>query len=256
MVVFSYKIIGFKFVSNPPPTEATCRKICEMSGVKGFQVGKTKVFLRYFHVDELNLKLKPFPDAAKKLQKRMLAFCHSMSQNIHSFTRAVCKTFLSKKRLAKYKAQAEKYVSFYAFHPHYLMALLSFQRKLLEPFMGKVEKSCPGTFRSTERACARLIDFCSGLVTVLETMNAADAARPENYWVTKPLQDKVLILLKHLLQRLTHSADGQEVRQEGAQGWRCCGHAAHGVCRSAQYAFYICSHDLAAAPSAGTRRLR
>jgi myosin-3 len=67
----SYKIIGYKFTSNPPVTEATCRKICEMSKVQGFQVGKTKVFLRYFHVDELNLKLKPYPDAAKHIQKRM-----------------------------------------------------------------------------------------------------------------------------------------------------------------------------------------
>ena len=102
----SYKIIGFKFVSNPPPTEATCRKICEMSGVKGFQVGKTKVFLRYFHVDELNLKLKPYPDASKKLQKSafigMLRCCL-----IHT---TVAKTFVAKRRLAKYKAQAEKYV--------------------------------------------------------------------------------------------------------------------------------------------------
>ena len=39
----SYKIIGFKFTANPPPTESTCRKICEMSKVQGFQVGKTKV---------------------------------------------------------------------------------------------------------------------------------------------------------------------------------------------------------------------
>ena len=48
------------------------------------------------------------------------------------------------------------------------------QKKLFEPFMAKVEKACPG------------------LVTVLNTMNEEDAARPANYWETKPLQDKVL----------------------------------------------------------------
>jgi len=46
------------------------------------------------------------------------------------------------------------------------------QRKLLEPFISRVEKACPAM-------CA-----------VVKVMNDADAARPENYWVTKPLQDK------------------------------------------------------------------
>jgi len=105
--VARYKIIGYKFTSNPPPTEATCRKICEMSGVKGFQVGKTKVFLRYFHVDELNLKLKPFPDAAKQLQR-------------------LGRGFVARRRLVKLKAAADKY------------------KKLFEPFFTKLERAGPG----------------------------------------------------------------------------------------------------------------
>lgn len=37
--------------------------------MEGYQVGKTKVFLRYFHVDLLNDLLRPFPNAATSLQK-------------------------------------------------------------------------------------------------------------------------------------------------------------------------------------------
>ena len=40
-----------------------------VSSVKGWQCGKTKVFLRYFHMDELNRKFLPFPLAAQSLSK-------------------------------------------------------------------------------------------------------------------------------------------------------------------------------------------
>lgn len=41
----------------------------EKAGVTGWQCGHTKVFLRYYHMDELNRKFLPFPLAAQKLTK-------------------------------------------------------------------------------------------------------------------------------------------------------------------------------------------
>jgi len=64
-----YKVLGFPFSSNPPATLSTCQTILDAAGVKGWMVGKTKVFLRYFHSDELNQKFAPFPNAAKVVQK-------------------------------------------------------------------------------------------------------------------------------------------------------------------------------------------
>ena len=104
-IFYSYKIIGFKFTANPPVNEATCRRICEKSGVKGFQVGKTKVFLRYFHVDELNVKLKPYATAGLPLQK-------------------LARGFVGRRRLVKLKAGAEKY------------------KKFVDPFFSKLERHC------------------------------------------------------------------------------------------------------------------
>ena len=46
-----------------------CRIILKNAGIDGFQIGKTKVFLRYYHVDELNEKMLPFHDAQTVLAK-------------------------------------------------------------------------------------------------------------------------------------------------------------------------------------------
>eukprot|EP00051_Salpingoeca_urceolata_P010630 m.130293 g.130293 ORF g.130293 m.130293 type:complete len:964 (-) comp16784_c0_seq1:1942-4833(-) len=64
-----YKVIAFPFSANPPPNPQTCSKICDKAGITGWQVGKTKVFLRYFHADGLSKALLPFPTAATKLSK-------------------------------------------------------------------------------------------------------------------------------------------------------------------------------------------
>ena len=48
---------------------AGCRLILDRAKIDGYQIGKTKVFMRYWHVDELNAKLKPILMAAKDLQK-------------------------------------------------------------------------------------------------------------------------------------------------------------------------------------------
>lgn len=37
--------------------------------IEGYKVGRTKVFLRYFHADELNGKLEPFTSAANILSR-------------------------------------------------------------------------------------------------------------------------------------------------------------------------------------------
>eukprot|EP00049_Salpingoeca_infusionum_P017711 m.354083 g.354083 ORF g.354083 m.354083 type:complete len:962 (-) comp16916_c0_seq1:372-3257(-) len=60
-----YKILAFPYTSSPPASGASCSRVLEKAGLTGWQIGKTKVFLRYFHMDELNEKFLPFPMAAR-----------------------------------------------------------------------------------------------------------------------------------------------------------------------------------------------
>ena len=51
-----------------PPTRENCVKILQATGIKGWQVGKTKVFLKYFHVDQLTDVLERMGKSAIALQ--------------------------------------------------------------------------------------------------------------------------------------------------------------------------------------------
>eukprot|EP00039_Didymoeca_costata_P012454 m.179999 g.179999 ORF g.179999 m.179999 type:complete len:953 (+) comp15487_c1_seq1:243-3101(+) len=47
----------------------TCSKVMSVSGLKGWLIGRTKVFLKYWHVEKLDAQLQKFEDAAVILQK-------------------------------------------------------------------------------------------------------------------------------------------------------------------------------------------
>lgn len=59
-----YKILGFEARTNVNATGDSCRHILVKAGITGFEIGKTKVFMRYWHTDELNEKLRPYGAAA------------------------------------------------------------------------------------------------------------------------------------------------------------------------------------------------
>ena len=48
---------------------ASCRKILACSKLEGYQIGKTKVFLKYWHVDKLLELLEKVHKAASMIQK-------------------------------------------------------------------------------------------------------------------------------------------------------------------------------------------
>ncbi len=62
-------------MSTPPPTASSCQAVLNKAGITGWQVGKSKVFLRFFHLDELNQVLKPYPLAALQIQRGMCTLC-------------------------------------------------------------------------------------------------------------------------------------------------------------------------------------
>jgi len=91
--IFRYKCLGFPLGSKPPTSATSASAICTKAGITDFQIGKTKVFLRFYHMAQLSLALKPFPEAAAKIQTA--ARC---------FTAAA----VFKKRLDQKRAEEEK----------------------------------------------------------------------------------------------------------------------------------------------------
>lgn len=99
-----YKLLGFGMSTSPPPTDQTCRRIMEKSKIEGFQVGKSKVFLRYFHQDMLNELLRPFPTSATTMAK-------------------VCRGMVARHKVGRLRAEAAK------------------QRTVMEAMFTKIEKT-------------------------------------------------------------------------------------------------------------------
>ena len=69
-----YQMIAFGLNSKPPMDASSCKAILSRTNCTGWQVGKTKVFLRYFHIPELHEALKPYPTAAERIQTAARCF--------------------------------------------------------------------------------------------------------------------------------------------------------------------------------------
>ena len=64
-----FGILAYGPLSRTAASAETCRKVLQMSGVQGWLVGKTKVFLKYWQVEQLDKAIKRFHDGAAVLQK-------------------------------------------------------------------------------------------------------------------------------------------------------------------------------------------
>lgn len=64
-----YKVMAFKFNENPEETKETCQKILTKIKMADYQVGSTKVFMKYFHGDYLATEAKKHSSALQFLQK-------------------------------------------------------------------------------------------------------------------------------------------------------------------------------------------
>jgi len=100
-----YKMLGFAGSSDVPASVDSCKQILALAGCEGYEVGKTKVFLRYFHQDELNGKIEPFVAAAIDINQYSRGFA----------ARAIYAEKLAAKRAqdtaaAEFIAEAEKFM--------------------------------------------------------------------------------------------------------------------------------------------------
>ena len=84
-----YKILGHPMSKEVPPTGPNCDEIMQHAGVTDAKIGKTKVFMKHYHGQLLDEKLKPFASAAKLIGKFGVGFLE----------RARCKTVIESKRM-------------------------------------------------------------------------------------------------------------------------------------------------------------
>eukprot|EP00730_Choanoeca_flexa_P004849 TRINITY_DN11819_c4_g2_i6.p1 TRINITY_DN11819_c4_g2~~TRINITY_DN11819_c4_g2_i6.p1 ORF type:complete len:949 (+),score=327.87 TRINITY_DN11819_c4_g2_i6:88-2934(+) len=85
-----YQSLTYAWNIGQAANAAACRMLLEKAQLKDWQIGKSKVFLRYYHPDELNELAKPIAGAVTNLQK-------------------CCRGFIARRRHAKLVAEAAAY---------------------------------------------------------------------------------------------------------------------------------------------------
>ncbi|XP_037693287.1 myosin-IIIa [Choloepus didactylus] len=72
-----YSILCYKSSEDPPVSPDTCAAILEKAGLDNWALGKTKVFLKYYHVEQLNLMRKETIDKLILIQACVRGFLGS-----------------------------------------------------------------------------------------------------------------------------------------------------------------------------------
>ncbi|XP_019828682.2 myosin-IIIa isoform X1 [Bos indicus] len=72
-----YQILCYKWCEEPPLSPDTCAAILEKAGLDNWALGKTKVFLKYYHVEQLNLMRKEAIDKLILIQACVRGFLGS-----------------------------------------------------------------------------------------------------------------------------------------------------------------------------------
>ncbi|XP_048223562.1 myosin-IIIa [Perognathus longimembris pacificus] len=72
-----YYVLSYKSSEEPPLSPDTCATILEKAGLDNWALGKTKVFLKYYHVEQLNLMRKEAIDKLILIQAYVRAFLGS-----------------------------------------------------------------------------------------------------------------------------------------------------------------------------------
>ncbi|XP_060048311.1 myosin-IIIa [Erinaceus europaeus] len=72
-----YQVLCYKWSEDPPVSSDTCATILEKAGLDNWALGKTKVFLKYYHVEQLNLMRKEAIDKLILIQASVRGFLGS-----------------------------------------------------------------------------------------------------------------------------------------------------------------------------------
>jgi len=51
--IYRYAILGFRLYEKVPPTRDNCKHLLVKLKLDGWAIGKTKVFLKYYHIEHL-----------------------------------------------------------------------------------------------------------------------------------------------------------------------------------------------------------
>ena len=74
MFMERFGLLAYGAKTNFAASAATCSKVMQVSGLQGWLMGKTKVFLKYWHVEQLDKQIRTFHTAAMRIQARVRGF--------------------------------------------------------------------------------------------------------------------------------------------------------------------------------------
>lgn len=93
-----FRVLGFSHATHLTYDSTTCRDILAQAGITGFETGTTKMFLKHYHMDELETRILELALAAKRVQqawrtyitlKKVRALCESVAASATGVLRAV-----------------------------------------------------------------------------------------------------------------------------------------------------------------------
>jgi myosin-3 len=92
-----FGLLAYGARSQVAPSAQTCSKVMQVSALQGWLMGRTKVFLKYWHVEQLDKQIRRFHDAAiicqkwirrhqaRKLRKKLQAKARENVKAAHAF---------------------------------------------------------------------------------------------------------------------------------------------------------------------------
>ena len=98
-----FKLIAFPLGADVPKTAESCRQVCETAGLTDYEVGKTKMFLRYFHQDKLNALVTPYHTSGELITNALVTPYHTSGELITN----ACRWWLARENFATKKAAYE-----------------------------------------------------------------------------------------------------------------------------------------------------
>ena len=85
-----YKVVSYPMAAHIEPTPTNCTQIVRQAGLENWAIGRTKVFLKYFHVERLTQIMDNYHKAATQMEKSEWLGSLALHEHLHCFVCVCC----------------------------------------------------------------------------------------------------------------------------------------------------------------------
>ena len=85
-----YKVVSYPMAAHIEPTPKNCTQIVRQAGLENWAIGRTKVFLKYFHVERLTQIMDNYHKAATQMEKSEWLGTLALHKHFHCFVCVLC----------------------------------------------------------------------------------------------------------------------------------------------------------------------